>query len=149
MAITPAFFRQNRESTQRMRDLLARLDDDGLRHTVGKDWTVAAALAHLAFWDRRAIVIIEQAQREGDVAYAELNGLINDILLPFLLAIPPRDAARIAVETAEEIDALLERCPPDLQEKLYAANERFIRRSLHRMLHLDEIDAELNAKEGK
>jgi hypothetical protein len=143
LGLNPDFFKQNRDSTRRMRELTARLSDSELQHPVGKDWTVAMALAHLAFWDRRAFFIIDRADREGEIVLVDIDLQVNDILLPFLAALTPREAARIAVETAEEIDSRLERCQPDLQEKLFTANERLIRRSPHRILHLDEIEAEL------
>jgi hypothetical protein len=143
MSTFAAAFEENRVSARRMRSLVDRLSDGELQRPVGAHWTVAMALTHLAFWDRRALFIIESALRDGTVEIPEMDIQVNDILLPFLAAIPPRESARIAVETAEELDARLEGCPPELHDKLFAANERLIRRSLHRMDHLDEIDAVL------
>jgi hypothetical protein len=58
-------------------------------------------------------------------------------------AIPPRQAARLAVEAAEEVDRRLETFPPSLLEQIYTYNQRWVVRALHRGEHLDEADAAL------
>jgi hypothetical protein len=60
-------------------------------------------------------------------------------------AIPPRAAARIAIETSEEVDRRLETFPETLLERIYAHNRRWVVRALHRNEHLDEADAALKA----
>jgi hypothetical protein len=143
MSLDRSYLEQNRSSTARMRALADRLSDKELQHPVGEHWTVAMALSHLAFWDRRALFVIEFAARGGEVSIPEMDIQVNDILLPFFAAIPVREAARIAVTTAEALDLRLEKCTSELLEKMFAVNERLIRRSLHRKDHLDEIDAVL------
>jgi uncharacterized damage-inducible protein DinB len=49
MTLDRSFVERNRASTQRIRALVARLSDEDLQHPVGEYWTVAIALAHLAF----------------------------------------------------------------------------------------------------
>jgi len=49
MTVDPTYIASNRASTARLRALAARLSDDELGHPVGEHWTVAIALAHLAF----------------------------------------------------------------------------------------------------
>ena len=53
MTLDPSYIEQNRASTERIRALAARLTDDEMQTKVGEHWTVAIALAHLAWWDRR------------------------------------------------------------------------------------------------
>jgi hypothetical protein len=55
MTLDQSFIELNRASTNRIRALAARLSDEELQHPVGEHWTVAIALAHLAFWDRRVM----------------------------------------------------------------------------------------------
>jgi hypothetical protein len=69
---------------------------------------------------------------------------VNDLSLPLWAVVPPREAARIAIETAEALDTRLENYPPDLLEKVYAKSSRLVIRALHRNEHLDEVDAALN-----
>jgi hypothetical protein len=72
--------------------------------------------------------------------------VINDTLLPFFLAIPPRRAADLALSSAEAIDSQLEQAPDDLIAGIAALGERFrLFRSDHRKLHLDKIDSVLEA----
>jgi hypothetical protein len=65
------------------------------------------------------------------------------ISLPLWAAIPPREAARIAIETAEAVDKRLETFPPALLAEIYTYNKRWVVRAMHRGEHLDEADAAL------
>lgn len=143
MTLDPTYPERNRASTQRIRDLAARLTDKEMLHRVGEHWTVAIALAHLAFWDRRVLQILEMTKRDGKLSPLEIDLAVNDLSLPLWAAIPPRDAARIAIETAETLDARLEGFPPALLDQLNTYNERWVVRALHRNEHLDDVDAAL------
>jgi len=133
----------NRASTDRMRALAARLTDEEMQQRVDEHWTVGIALAHLAFWDRRVMQILDDTERDGKLFLFEIDILVNDLSLPLWGAIPPRDAARIAIETAEALDARLEGYSPELLEEIYAYNPRWVIRALHRNDHLDDVDAAL------
>ncbi len=143
MSLDPSFAEQNRASTQRIRALAERLTDEELQRPVGEHWTVAITLAHLAFWDRRALYVLDMTQREGKLAVPGIDICVNDIALPLMAAIPPRDAARLAVETAEVVDRRLEGYPVALLEELYTHNKRLVVRALHRGEHLDEVEVAL------
>jgi RimJ/RimL family protein N-acetyltransferase len=145
MTLDRSFIERNRASTERIRALAARLTDEELQHPVGEHWTVAITLAHLAFWDRRAMYVLDMTERDGKLSFPEINVPVNDVSLPLWAAIPPRQAARIAIETAEALDKRLERFPPALLEQVYAHRERWVVRALHRGEHLDEIDAALKS----
>ena len=138
-----SFIALNRASTDRIRALVTRLSDKELQYPVGKHWTVAITLVHLAFWDRRVINILERTERDGKLYTPEIDIAVNDISLPFWAAIPPREAARITLETAEELDERLASLPPALLEKVHACNERWVLRTMHRSEHLAKIDAAL------
>jgi hypothetical protein len=77
---------------------------------------------------------------------AEIDIAVNDILHPLLAAIPPREAAQIAIRAAESLDLRLESLPSELLEQIYARQERWVLRALHRNGHLDVIDAVLKQK---
>jgi len=137
-----AFVERNRASTERIRKL-SRLTDEQLLHPVDEHWTVAVALAHLAFWDRRTLDLLEKTEREDKLSAPEIDVVVNDISLPFWAAIPPRKSAQLAIETAEALDKRLEEFSPALLEEVRAARVRWVERSLHRNEHLDEVDAAL------
>jgi len=143
MTLDRSFVERNRASTDRIRALAARLTDAEMQHPVGEHWTVAIALAHLAFWDRRVLYVLDMTEREGALFIPTIDIFVNDLSLPLWAAIPPRAAAQIAIETAEALDARLESYPPALLEEIHAYNQRWVVRALHRNEHLDEVDAAL------
>jgi len=145
MTLDRSFIELNRASTNRMRDLAARLSDAEMQHPVGQHWTVAIALAHLAWWDRRVLYALDMTERNGKLFAPEIDIFVNDLSLPLWAAIPPREAARIAIETSEALDKRLEEYPPVLLEEIYAYNKRWVVRALHRGEHLDEVDAALKS----
>lgn len=136
---------RNRASTERIRALAARLSDEELQHRVGEHWTVAIALAHIAFWDRRVDYVLDKTEQDGKLYIPEIDVFLNNLFLPFWAAIPPRKAAQIAIEMAEALDARLEVYSPTLLEEIFAYNKRWVIRALHRGEHLDEVDAALSS----
>jgi hypothetical protein len=141
-----SFIEQNRASTERIRALAARLSDTEIQHPIYEIWTVAIALAHLAFWDRRVMYVVDMTERGGKLFIPEIDIFVNDLSLPLWAAIPPREAARIAIETSEACDKRLESFPPKLLEEIYNYNKRWVVRALHRGEHLDEVDAALKSQ---
>jgi hypothetical protein len=145
MTLDQSFVELNRASTERIRALAARLSDKEMQHPVGEHWTVAIVLAHLAFWDRRVLYVLDMTQRDGKLFIPEIDIFVNDLSLPLWAAIPPRNAARIAIETSETLDKRLEEFSPALLEEIYNYNKRWVVRSLHRGEHLDEAEAALKS----
>lgn len=143
MTLDRSFVDRNRASTERIRTLAASLSDEEMQHPVGKHWTVAITLAHLAFWDRRVMYVLDMTERNGAFFDPDIDIFVNDLSLPLWAAIPPREAARIAIESAEVLDKRLEAFSPILLEEIYAPRKRWVERSLHRGEHLDEVDAAL------
>jgi hypothetical protein len=143
MTLDRSFVERNRASTERIRTLAAGLTDAEMQQPVGEHWTVAIALAHLAFWDRRVMYVLDQTERDGALFIPEIDIFVNDLSLPLWAAIPPREAARIAIESAETLDRRLEAFPPALLAQILAHNQRWVVRALHRGEHLDEVDAAL------
>lgn len=143
MTLDRSFVDLNRAATERLRRLAGRLGDADFRVPIGRDWTVAVVFAHLAFWDARARHALEATMAGGKVVDPEIDLAVNDFGTPLWAAVPPREAARIAIETAEGLDRRLEECPAATLEALYRKNERLVHRHLHRGAHLDEIEAAL------
>src|SRR5512143_2983983 len=112
MTLDRSFVELNRASTQRIRALAARLSDAELQHPVGQRWTVAIVFAHLAFWDRRVMYVLDKTEHDGKLFIPEIDIFVNDLSLPLWAVIPPREAARIAIETAETLDKRLEDFAP-------------------------------------
>jgi hypothetical protein len=143
MTLDRSFVERNRVSTERIRALAARLTDAEMQRQVGEHWTVAIVFAHLAFWDRRVLHVLDVTERDGKLFVPEIDIFVNDLSLPLWAAIPPRLAARIAIETAEAVDKRLAEYPLALLEQVHAHSQRWVVRAMHRGEHLDEVDAAL------
>ncbi len=143
MTLDKSYIELNHVSTERIRALAARLSDKEMQTKVGEHWTVGIAFAHLAFWDRRVMYVLDMTEKDGKLFVPEIDIFVNDLSLPLWAAIPPRNAARIAIETSEALDKRLEGFPPALLEEIYNYNKRWVVRALHRNEHLDEVDAAL------
>ena len=146
MALDRSFFERNRASTGRIKSMAASLSDEEMQHRVGEHWTVAIVMAHLAWWDRRVMYVLDMTEKNGELFIPEIDIFVNDLSLPLWAAIPPREAARIAIETAETLDRRLEAYPPHLLEVIQNYNKRWVDRSMHRSEHLDEADAALKSE---
>lgn len=138
------FVAENAQERTRLRALVGRLNDHSFAVKVGEGWTVAASLAHMAFWDRLALVRIRR-WKEGTRSSSSLDlDLINDALLPVLLAMPPRTAANLAIEAAEAIDRELQQLSTEMVNDIQASGGRSrLYRAVHRRKHLDQIEAAL------
>jgi hypothetical protein len=145
------FVIENARERERLRKLVDGMTDEELNLIIYKEgWTIAVALAHLAFWDERRLLLVRKWKQKGVSPSPFDEDIINDVLLPFLLAIPPRKAANLSILTAETLDHELEETSPELITAIESLGDRHaLNRSIHRKMHLDEIEALLKAKRGR
>ena len=140
---------QNAASRRRLEELTRRLSDKDLARSTDYGWTVAALLAHLAFWDQRMIVILRRWLDEGfDPSPIDARA-VNDSLKVVCHALDPRTAVQLSISYAQAVDAELDTLTPDLvrqlEEHAAATETQFLmNRSLHRDGHLDDIEALMN-----
>ena len=142
------FVAENAQERERLRSLVGRLTDEELSLTMENGWTIAAALAHLAFWDQRSLILMRKWKTSG-VALSPIDmDVTNDSLLPLWLALDPRAAANLAVSSAEAIDREIEKSSPEFIAAIENLGERFrLYRSDHRKQHLDHIEELLKNKD--
>jgi mycothiol maleylpyruvate isomerase-like protein len=144
MATDRSYVARNNAERARLKALVARASDADLAKPMPAGWTVAAVLGHLAFWDQRIITLLESWQGSSvtpPVYHEEDVDWINDAGKPFLLALPPRKAADLAVTIAESVDGMVEGVSDGLIEKNTAAGSPLnLDRSFHRKEHLDAIE---------
>jgi hypothetical protein len=148
MTVDRSFIERNRVATERIRQM-GSLSEAELRTPVGAHWTVAVLLAHLAFWDLRVLSTLEKTSAEGKLYKHQSDIDVNDYMTPLLAAVPPHEAARVALESAETLDQYLAGFPESLLEAVDAYNHRWVDRSLHRNEHLDEAAAALSHAQGR
>jgi streptogramin lyase len=136
----------NRESLDRMRAFVEGATDDDLRTPMPAGWTVSAVLGHLAFWDQRVNVVLDMLSEgvkpppydEGSVDW------INDTAKRFLLAMEPREVARLAVQIATQTDERVAGLSDEVLDeatRLWFTEQRW----RDRTEHLDEIEQALAA----
>ncbi len=148
------YIKKNDASRERLTKLIREISDEELKLVIYKEgWTVAAALGHLAFWDQRRALNLNEWRLKG-ITPSGINELdtniINDTLVPFLLALAPRKAAGLAIAAAEKVDKVIEGLPDDLVKKIEGLGDKYaLDRELHRTMHLDEIDALLKKQRGR
>ncbi len=122
------------------------LSDEELTRTTGYGWTVAALLAHLAFWDQRMSVILQRWQEQGFDGSPVDSMAVNEALKVICHALEPRTAAELALSTAQKVDAEFETLSDEfvkqIDEYIEATSTQFrMNRSLHRNAHLDDIES--------
>ena len=135
------FLEENTASRRRLETLVRRLSEADLTRFTAQGWTIAALLAHLAFWDQRALVLLRRWKEKGvDPSPIDADA-VNDALKPLCLALDRRQAVALCLASAEAVDAELETITPDLVEQILASSTHFrFNRALHRNDHLNEIE---------
>jgi hypothetical protein len=143
MSVDRAHEAENDAQRERLRSLVTRLTDEQLRRPMPEGWTVAAVLAHAGFWDARAIFALGKWERGIEPVPGDYEpddpAWINDAAKPLCLALPPRDAADLALRLAEEADGKIAALSDALVEKVRTAGPFNVSRAEHRREHLDEI----------
>ena len=134
--------RQNAESTNRLRAVVARLDEADLERSLGGGWTVGFALAHLAFWDARQHFALQRFER-GD-GFPSADWTTNATLESMAPLFRADAAGAIAVNAAERLDATLGSLTAEQHDSLRQAGFAYaIERWPHRAEHLAQIEAVL------
>src|SRR6266496_4884537 len=103
--MTFPYSKENAESYQRLKSLAHRLTDTDLTLSTHYGWTVAALLAHLAFWDRRVLVILKRWEEQGFDSSPIDSAAVNDSLKIICHALEPSRAIELCIFSAEAVDA--------------------------------------------
>src|ERR1700739_1806349 len=117
MSVDRSHVSLNDTERARIEALVKGRSDADLGRAMPAGWTVAGVLAHLAFWDQRALVLLERWEKEGveppPGAAAPVGGT-NEAAKPLFLALPPRRAAEVALAVAEAVDRKVATLADDL-----------------------------------
>ena len=140
---------QNANSRRRLAELRQTLTNEDLARSTDYGWTVAALLAHLAFWDHRMSAILRRWQEEGlDPSPIDMM-VVNEALQVICHAVEPGAAVGLAISAAEkidtELDALTAERTKEIEAHAASTETQFrMNRSLHRDGHLDDIERLIN-----
>lgn len=136
------FVIENSRERERLKSLINSLTDAQLSQPIDKNWTIAVALAHIAFWDQRSLSLMRKWASKGVSPEPIDFELTNECLLPMWRALTPRAAADLAVSAAKAVDRAIEEAPSSLISEIERIEDRSrLYRSKHRKMHLDEIEA--------
>jgi hypothetical protein len=129
---------------ERLRLLVTGSSDAELSRPMPAGWTVAAVLAHIAFWDARAIYWLDKWGPDGEPSTYEPENVetANESAKPLCLALPPRQAAQLALRLAEDADGKVKALSDAMLAKIRAAGDPpfNLSRAIHRKEHLDDIE---------
>ena len=150
MATIEEKIEDNARENNHLKKLVEGLSEDDLRTPMEAGWTVSAVLAHLAFWDQRAITLIEKWEQEG-VSGSEIDvDVVNEVTRRLCLAIPPRKAVELAITIADELDQLIADLNPNMVDAILTKGTTVkLNRADHRRAHLGEIEKVLMEKGSK
>ena len=136
--------KDNASENDHLRKLVKRLSDDDLRLPMEAGWTISAVLAHLAFWDQRAITLIEKWKQEGVSESAIDVDVVSEVTRRLCLAIQPRKAAELAITLADEVDQLIMNLDHEMADAILAKGATVkLNRADHRRTHFGEIEKAL------
>ncbi len=153
---------ENDAERARLRSLVTRMSDEELGRLMPGGWTVAAVLAHVGFWDARAIFYLDRWARGAGPSPADYvpedADAVNDSAKPLCLALRSRDAAQLALRLAEESDGKVKALSDEMLAKIRAAGKSAppdlhdangapfnLARAEHRREHVDDIERALRA----
>ena len=140
-----SFIERNEASRTRLATILAATPDVALEASLD-EWTGAAMVAHLAFWDRMVKIRWQHAARTGLSVPAAIDStltdFINDGQLAEWRAIPAVLAKELALAAAAACDAHVAGLDDAAVEACGSGPLfRLLDRSVHRNMHLDALEA--------
>ena len=128
---------------RRMQTLVTSLSDDSLHRVLGNGWTVAATLAHLAFWDHWVEVRWDHFSRTGSFQDLpdHITDLVNEAAMAEWHALQPRETVRLCLDAATSVAHRIERLSsPHISAAVATGRLAMVDRTLHWYPHVDEID---------
>jgi hypothetical protein len=135
---------ENTVEREHLASLINRLTDDELNHPLEAGWTVSGVLAHLAFWDLRARILLRKWQKEGIRPSPIDVDIVNEATRELCVAISPRIAAQMAISAAEALDREIERLDPAMLSDVETKGKTvLLNRATHRREHLSKIERAL------
>ena len=131
---------ENAAARAQLKAFIAGLTEADLSHAMDAGWTVAAVLGHLAFWDQRALTLLEKWQKNGIGPSPIDTDVVNEATRPLCLAIPARAAAEIALSSATAIDQAVDELSPEMIAEIETNGKTvLLNRGKHRHTHIAEI----------
>jgi len=140
---------ENEVERQRLFRLTAPLTETDLSRELPNGWSVATKLAHLAFWDRYYLSLVQQWERVGFTSSPANADAINEAVRVLSRALPLIAVVPLVLDAAEAIDRKVEELAPELATAIEMGGyARILRRAMHRREHLDQIEKVLGVSQN-
>ena len=141
---TDSYVKDIADERQRLERLTQGRSEAELSRDLGRDWTVATKLLHLAFWDHYTAALLRKWKSSGLAESAFDTDALNEAVRVLSRSIAPQEAVELARAAAAVVDREAAGVTPALKEAIEkAGRSRSLQRSLHRRAHLDQIDGVL------
>jgi hypothetical protein len=142
-----SLIKENTNEREHLVELIGKLSDQDLMHPLEAGWTVSAVLAHMAFWDIRAVVLLKKWASEGIGPSPIDTDVVNEVVRHHCLAIAPPAAAHLAISSAEAIDREIAALTPEQAAEIEKKGTTVhLNRADHRREHLGQIEQALRHK---
>jgi hypothetical protein len=139
-----SFSEPNRTAFAKLRAYAEGLTDEQLRQSIDKEWTASAALAHVAFWDRRTVVCVDGMLR--DSAYLPLRtdvDVVNPAMLPQWRRLEPSASMEELIEAGELFLRTVDSLDEETAQRIQSSGVVNVRRWRHYQEHLEQIKQHL------
>jgi hypothetical protein len=129
---------------KKLETIVARLSDRDLARPVNHGWTVGGLLAHMAFYDCRAVVLLERWKTNAMGPSPLDIDVVNDAMKPLCNAVAPAELRRLVMEAARGVDAAIDALDPGFLARIETDGKPVrLNRALHREHHLEQIEKAL------
>src|SRR4051794_93395 len=91
----------------RLEAVVSRLTPADLDIDLGDGWTVATALAHATFWDRRAAILLGRWEQGMVLEHENIewyDHVLNEVIEPMITILPSSETPRLVLEAARMIN---------------------------------------------
>lgn len=130
--------------SKKLEALVARLSDRDLARPANHGWSVGGLLAHLAFYDYRALVLLERWKTNAIGPSPLEVDVANDATRPLFNAVAPGELRRLVVEAARGVDAAIDALDPGFLARVEVDGTVVrLNRALHREHHLEQVEKAL------
>jgi len=132
-----------RQGLARLQAVVTSLSMNSLPRVVGGGWTVAATLAHLAFWDHWVEARWNHFSRTGSFRDLpdDITDLVNEAATAEWHALSPQETVRLCLDAAISVTHRIERlATADITVAVETGRLAMVNRTLHWFPHLDELE---------
>jgi hypothetical protein len=138
-----SFVQANQRSRDRLVTLIEDLDERALQQKVNEEWTIAAGLAHVAFWDQMSLARWDAYDAGGSLEDVpdQIIELVNAANLPTWRALPERTTVDMVIQAMDVLNERIARLPEAAQRDATRGFRYMLDRTRHRDEHAAEIEA--------